>query len=210
MATETLEQTNARLRKRLIRMASMLQAARYGEQHDPLTGLANRSLMMDRLQQSLALANRMAHQVAVLMIDLDGFKMVNDNFGHQAGDQLLQQVAERLVTCIRDCDTAARVGGDEFVVLLPQIATATALPVVMDKLRRSLGAPYVLEHESLHIGASIGVATCKGMPLLAKDLLALADRDMYLIKQTKHPRVAPPETDLPNGSPAPQKRSLAH
>lgn len=207
---ESLEQTNARLRKRLIRMAEMLQAARYGEQHDSLTGLANRNLMMDRLQQSLALANRMAHQVAVLMIDLDGFKMVNDNFGHQAGDQLLQQVAERLAACIRECDTAARIGGDEFVVLLPQIATATALPIVMEKLRRSLAAPYVLEQESLHIGASIGVATCQGMPLLAKDLLAIADRDMYLAKQQKRPLTGALQTATPSDSTTLSGRVLAH
>src|SRR5262249_41883295 len=90
-------------------------------QHDPLTGLPNRSLLPERLHYCLTAASRRRHSVAVLFLDLDRFKKVNDTFGHPAGDQLLSDIAERMRSCLRDEDMVARLGGDEFVVILPQI-----------------------------------------------------------------------------------------
>lgn len=179
---ETLKHANERLRKRLIRLAKMLMFANQCAQHDPLTGLPNRSLLLDRMRQAMALANRVDHQLAVLMIDLDGFKLINDTYGHAAGDQVLQSVASRLNGSIRASDTAARLGGDEFVVVLSVISESALLPIVISKIKRSLLRPYLIEGRKLRIAASIGVHLYSGVPETPLDALKAADRAMYLTK----------------------------
>jgi len=179
---ETIKQENTRLRKRLVRMTDLLQRARFGAQHDPLTGLANRSLLLDRLKQDVSLAGRLGHELAVLMIDLDGFKLINDHFGHHMGDQVLRLVATRISSCLRTSDTAARLGGDEFVVLLPEIQGIQAALLVMEKIGRELALPYSVEKETVYLSASIGMTSCRGSTASAAEMLLQADRSMYVAK----------------------------
>jgi len=148
--------------------------------HDPLTDLPNRYLLADRLSVALARGARSAVPVALLFIDLDGFKRINDTFGHEAGDALLAEVARRLKDMARAADTVARLGGDEFVILLDDIPQIGAL-AVSERMHAALVAPYRLGGHEVQIGASIGIAlSAPGMT--AEELLAAADRSMYLVK----------------------------
>ena len=125
---------------------------------DQLTGLPNRTLLRDRAEQALRLAGRRGHTAALVLIDLDRFKEVNDTLGHHHGDAVLRQVAERLRTVLRESDTVARLGGDEFAVLLPQVATIEDAIEVADKLRAVIETPFTIEGLTLEVGASMGLA----------------------------------------------------
>lgn len=150
--------------------------------HDALTNLPNRSLFHDRLCQALITARRDGVRVGLMLVDLDNFKPVNDNHGHQMGDLLLKEVAVRLQECLRDSDTAARLGGDEFVVLLPSIDRIEDGAVVAEKILHRLRYPFELEGESLCITASIGVAA-NGLPDCdEKRLVRMADIALYQAK----------------------------
>jgi diguanylate cyclase (GGDEF)-like protein len=151
--------------------------------HDALTGLPNRVLALDRAQQMLARARRQQIPVAALYVDIDGFKHVNDTFGHAAGDELLQTVAARLTTVVREGDTAARLGGDEFVVLLEGSALDAGPELVAERLLDVLREPYDLSHKlgrQLSISASIGIAS--GARESADELLRDADLALYRAK----------------------------
>jgi diguanylate cyclase (GGDEF)-like protein len=126
--------------------------------HDPLTRLPNRIMCEDRMQQALAIARRSGKSVAVMVLDIDKFKSINDTLGHDAGDHLLQQVAQRLQRNLRKTDTVARIGGDEFVVVLPEIANRDDAAVVAQKLVESLAEPMDLGHQCVHATTSIGIA----------------------------------------------------
>ncbi|MHB8893510.1 MAG: diguanylate cyclase domain-containing protein, partial [Candidatus Limnocylindrales bacterium] len=126
--------------------------------HDELTGLPNRALMWEHLAHRVELADRRPTEFAVLFLDIDTFKAVNDTLGHAAGDQLLVDVASRLRGVLRAGDTAARVGGDEFVVLLDDVATKDAAVLVAERVREALGEPYEIGGQRLIATASIGVA----------------------------------------------------
>jgi len=156
---------------------------RYRASYDALTGLPNRSLLHDRLQQALAKAVREQGMLAVLFLDLDGFKPVNDRLGHLAGDQLLMAVAERLHGCVRESDTVARLGGDEFVIVLPDVAAPEDAAIVAGKVVQSLQEPFELEKATAQIGTSIGIALFPENGTTSEDLIAAADRAMYLAKQ---------------------------
>ncbi len=186
---ETLEQTNMRLRKRVIKLADMLRIARYSADHDVLTGLPNRRLFFDRLRQAMMLSIRQQRQLAVLMIDLDGFKTINDQLGHAIGDQLLRQVADRLMLCLRGSDTASRLGGDEFAILLQDVSGHHPVMTVIKKIRQCLDGPYLLCNKTLAVGASIGVAIYDGEGLLPDQVLELADQDMYRDKAKRRGRM---------------------
>ncbi len=127
--------------------------------HDALTGLASRRLFMERLQQSVAHAAHNDETVAILFLDLDRFKMVNDVLGHAAGDLLLIEVARRLRVCLRGRDSAARLGGDEFAVLLPAITDPHLALAVAERILTALRAPVIIDGRELFIEASIGVAS---------------------------------------------------
>jgi diguanylate cyclase (GGDEF)-like protein/PAS domain S-box-containing protein len=149
--------------------------------HDPLTLLANRSLFRDRVQHALTLAQRGRHQAAVMFLDLDNFKNINDSLGHDAGDRLLQAVAQRLVKATRFSDTVARLGGDEFAILLEGIATIAEVETLAASLIEGLGQPFMLSATELRVSASIGVAF-SAFEADAEALLSKADIAMYHAK----------------------------
>jgi diguanylate cyclase (GGDEF)-like protein/PAS domain S-box-containing protein len=153
--------------------------------HDSLTGLPNRLLFNDRLLQAISLAKRDAGQVALLYLDLDGFKPVNDALGHAAGDELLQGVAARIRRLLRDSDTVARIGGDEFTVILPGIGGREEAEAVAGKITAAVAAPYQLggKKQSVNVGTSIGVAVYPADGLDADALIKAADAAMYSVKQ---------------------------
>ncbi len=156
--------------------------------YDPLTNLPNRRMLTDRLQQALASSFRTGKQGAILFIDLDHFKTINDTLGHAVGDQLLQQVAQRLNACVREGDTVARLGGDEFVVMLEDLSTAAIesaeqVEVVGEKILASLSEPYVLPKHELNNTPSIGATLFNGTLQSVDDLLKQADIAMYQVKQ---------------------------
>ena len=156
--------------------------------HDALTGLANSRLMEDRLGQALAQAHRTGGSVGVLYMDLDGFKPVNDNLGHAAGDAALKEVARRGVAVLRDSDTLARIGGDEFVAVLPG-AARDALQRAAERMLAALAPPFELEGREAVIGASIGAAVAPAGHLDARALLQAADAAMYEAKRSGRNRI---------------------
>ena len=156
---------------------------RYGAHHDALTGLPNRTLFLDRLTQALARARRNPEaRIALLFLDLDGFKQVNDNLGHLAGDQLLVQVAERIGQRLREADTAARLGGDEFAVLLEDVHAPEAVEAIADDISARLSAPYDIDGERVVITAAVGAAMSVTGQERPDDILRAADSAMYVTK----------------------------
>jgi diguanylate cyclase (GGDEF)-like protein/PAS domain S-box-containing protein len=152
--------------------------------YDFLTDLPNRALFLDILNHSVQLAKRNKHVVAVLFLDLDGFKQVNDVLGHEAGDLLLREVARRFRASIRSADTVARVGGDEFVFVLDNIASEDNARKVADKLIATLAEPFDLKGKPCHVGGSIGIALFPDDAQEPESLVKQADEAMYLAKQS--------------------------
>ena len=152
-------------------------------QHDVLTNLPNRTLLQDRLTQAIATASRNNFRIAVLFLDLDGFKHINDSLGHATGDRLLQLVAKRLLAAVRTSDTVSRLGGDEFVILLSEVAHAGDAGVKASKILSALGAPFEIEQNTLRITASIGVTTYPEDGQSAELLMRNADLAMYQAKE---------------------------
>lgn len=161
----------------------MEDALTHQANHDTLTGLPNRQLFLDRLEHSLVRSQRTKEPFAVMFIDLDKFKFVNDTMGHPAGDQLLQSVSERLVDTLRASDTVARIGGDEFTILLPELEKAKHAASIATKLIDYLHRPYILDDGVAEIGASIGIAMYPGDGDNMDDLLNHADMAMFQAKQ---------------------------
>lgn len=151
--------------------------------HDALTGLPTRRLSMERLMSALSVAKRNKSKVAMMFIDLDGFKTVNDTFGHDAGDQLLKETAVRLCSCVREVDTVARVGGDEFWVILTDITDQKSITYIAEKIIKAVAAPYQMKSDVVVIGASVGIAVYPDHTLNPQELVKLADQAMYKIKQ---------------------------
>ncbi|MBI2980712.1 MAG: GGDEF domain-containing response regulator [Deltaproteobacteria bacterium] len=149
---------------------------------DPLTQLPNRLLLKDRLRQSLSLARRQRQTVAALFVDLDRFKEINDTLGHEAGDLVLKEVAERLRVSVRQEDTVARVGGDEFIVLLYGPKTETDAAQVATRILRKIDEPYLISEKRLRVTASIGIALFPQSAEESQELLRNADLAMYLAK----------------------------
>jgi diguanylate cyclase (GGDEF)-like protein/PAS domain S-box-containing protein len=152
-------------------------------QHDALTDLPNRVLFNDRLTQAIALAERQGKQLAVMFVDLDHFKKINDSLGHDVGDKLLQSVAARLLACVRRSDTVSRLGGDEFVILLSQVEHAEDAAYSARKILRALATPHIIDNKSLDINVSIGVSTYPTDGQDAEGLMNRADNAMYEAKE---------------------------
>ncbi|KVL04489.1 EAL domain-containing protein [Burkholderia cepacia] len=155
----------------------------YLANHDALTGLPNRNLLSDRMEQAMSQTRRTGHLVAVMVLDLDRFKHVNDTFGHSIGDGLLRAVSARLTAAVRDGDTVARLGGDEFVVMLVNLSTAADADAVARKILNTFGAPFVLGGHDLHVTTSIGVSVCPTDGTDAETLLRTADAALYCAKE---------------------------
>ncbi len=151
--------------------------------HDSLTGLPNRNLFQDRLQVAVVHAKRSERMVAVLLLDLDNFKTVNDSLGHHTGDLLLKAVAARLTQCVREGDTIARTGGDEFTIILPEITYAVNAAIVTNKILDTLCKPFQLEGHEIHTTASIGISLYPLDADTTEDLIKNADIAMYLSKE---------------------------
>jgi diguanylate cyclase (GGDEF)-like protein/PAS domain S-box-containing protein len=152
--------------------------------HDTLTGLPNRILMKDRIELSVAQASRNNHKMAVLFLDLDGFKFVNDNFGHNFGDVLLQQVSQRLLQAVRELDTVARFGGDEFVIVLQFIDNISDIHVIAKRIVESVARPYIVFKEELNVTTSLGISIYPDDCQRGDTLLKYADMAMYNAKNS--------------------------
>lgn len=154
----------------------------YMAHHDALTGLPNRRLMQDRLNQAIMAARRKQRHVAVLFLDLDRFKVVNDTLGHDTGDFILKDVARRLVSCVREIDTVSREGGDEFVVILPDLERPENARVVADKILEELARPVEIGGHEIHVTPSIGISHYPNDATDVHQLLKHADNAMYQAK----------------------------
>jgi diguanylate cyclase (GGDEF)-like protein len=167
----------------IVRREELQKQLEHQATHDVLTGLPNRALLMDRLEHAIERASRGRVMIAVLFIDLDGFKDVNDAFGHGAGDKLLAQAAGRLKRCVRTSDTVSRIGGDEFVVVLEDVDEAGQAVEVAVRIMENLGAPFALERGEAWVSASVGVAVPDGIAEReAEELVRQADQAMYRAK----------------------------
>jgi diguanylate cyclase (GGDEF)-like protein len=147
--------------------------------YDHLTGLPNRTLFADRLDRAIGLAQRAGVCFSLLYIDLDNFKEVNDSLGHQAGDQLLQLAADRLLHCVRDSDTVSRQGGDEFLALLINCSDVNASILCAQKVVDTLSAPYAIDGKQVRLSASVGIALYPSDATEARSLVRAADTAMY-------------------------------
>jgi diguanylate cyclase (GGDEF)-like protein len=152
-------------------------------QHDSLTQLSNRMVLNDRLTQAIAMAHRHGKKLAVLFLDVDRFKNINDSFGHAIGDRLLQSVSKRLLSCVRRSDTVSRQGGDEFVILLSEVTRAADAAICADKMLQALSVPHDIDPHHLHITASIGIATYPDDGTETEMLMRNADFAMYDAKE---------------------------
>ena len=150
--------------------------------HDPLTGLPNRYLMTDRLSQTLALAARSGSIFAVLFLDVDGFKAINDARGHEYGDLVLRELGEKLVRTVRASDTVARIGGDEFVIILEALAHREDAAAVADKIVRGVAKPFTLRRHRVSTTVSVGISVYPDNGSDPEVLLGSADYAMYLAK----------------------------
>jgi diguanylate cyclase (GGDEF)-like protein/PAS domain S-box-containing protein len=165
--------------------AMTLQMA-HSFQHDFLTGLPNRMLLNDRVTQAITLAPRHMKKVAVLFLDLDGFKHINDSLGHPIGDKLLQSIAKRLVACVRSSDTVSRQGGDEFVVLLSEMEQSEDAAITARRMLQTVAEAHSIDKHDLHVTTSIGVSVYPDDGVDAETLIKNADTAMYQAKENGH------------------------
>lgn len=178
----------------------------YLAQYDHLTGLVNRTLFRDRLTQALARSKRKKQPVGLMLLDLDGFKAVNDTLGHDSGDQLLKAAADRLMSCVREVDTVARMGGDEFTVLLEGASGEQDIARVAERILEAIAQPLVLDGHAVSVTASIGITVYPFDDHGIDDLLKHADTAMYRAKGHggNHYRFAlESQVPTPQGRPSP-------
>jgi diguanylate cyclase (GGDEF)-like protein len=155
----------------------------YLAQYDQLTGLVNRTLFKDRLVQAMARSKRLQQPLGLMLLDLDRFKAVNDTMGHDVGDRLLKVVAGRLQECVREVDTVARMGGDEFTIILEGLTCEQDITIVARRITESLAQPFHLQEHQASIGVSIGITVYPSDDHEIDDLLKHADAAMYRAKQ---------------------------
>lgn len=199
-ASEALSLVNSELKEevkerhvlvaQLATVTKQADEARHASLHDPLTGLPNRALFNDRLEHGLAVANRNGLRFAVMFLDLDDFKMINDSFGHDVGDLVLQMIARRLKETTRDDDTVCRHGGDEFLYILMEIKSKHDIAIVAEKIIKAVQVPCDIRVRDISISLSINLSI--GISIFPKDgttsdaLLDVADKAMYRAKQNKY------------------------
>ncbi len=171
-----LKSTQAQLARTLEQVSNLAN-------HDPLTGLPNLRLARERLMSTISMAKRQGWKAAIMFIDLDGFKNVNDSYGHDCGDELLKLVAQRLMKSLRETDTVARIGGDEFLIIQTEVAHRFAAANVADKIVKHMANPFHIEEKEITIGASIGIALYPEHGEDSRILLKKADDAMYYTKR---------------------------
>lgn len=176
---DSLAARNSRLKQQVIELAREIEKARAFAYHDQLTGLPNRRLLLDNFRKASARAHREQKRLALMFVDLDGFKLVNDQFGHMAGDAILKEVARRLKACVRAGETACRFGGDEFVVLLDGCKGQHDAWAAAKRISAQLSKPYVLDDATIELTASIGMAFFPDDGRECGDLIAVADVSMF-------------------------------
>ena len=179
---QTLTEINSRLNRELIDLARREAQVRDFAYHDELTGLPNRRLLLDRLNQAVAKAARQRKQVVLLLLDLDNFKSVNDSLGHAGGDKLLQAVARRLTDGIRGADTACRYGGDEFLIMLPEVDDPAIAAAVWAKLKLALGEAYIVDGYRVRLTTSMGSVVYPSDGQTDAELIRRADGALYRAK----------------------------
>lgn len=157
----------------------MEESLRRGAHYDHLTGLPNRYLFRDRLDQELKRAGRIHLPLALLYIDLDGFKLVNDQCGHECGDELLRQCAQRLAACVRESDTVARLGGDEFTSIITELAQLEHVDVIAQHILDELSRAFLVKGRELTLSGSIGIALFPRDARSADELIRHADKALY-------------------------------
>ncbi|QQR37429.1 GGDEF domain-containing protein [Devosia oryziradicis] len=174
------------LMRNLQRASTQLQSERAEAQHralhDPLTGLGNRSLFRDRLDTAMRNLPRGEPRLALLALDLDRFKQVNDTLGHEAGDELLRQASARITTTLQPADTLARLGGDEFAIIQPGITTHDDAARLAQRVIDALQPPFHISGQTIQIGVSVGIATAPDLARTDADLVARADDALYQAK----------------------------
>lgn len=182
---KNLKATNERLASALADATVRGTEAYRIAHHDELTGLPNRLALMERLRQAISDACGRQHQLALLFIDLDGFKVVNDGHGHTTGDKLLTAAAGRIATCVREDDIACRYGGDEFVVVLSNVSDASVAAGVAETIRVHIGQSYSIDGKEFRVSASIGLAMYPNDGDRSDALLSYADASMYRSKSRR-------------------------
>ena len=156
-------------------------------QHDPLTGLPNRAFFYEHLQRAIENAHTTTTAIAVLFLDLDGFKSINDIYGHAIGDRMLMYAGERMYACLRASDTIARLGGDEFTIMLPDIRDTASIEKVVDEILTRFKKTFRCQYDDRHLGVSIGIALYPTHGTTPDELMQAADRAMYHAKRAgKH------------------------
>ena len=155
----------------------------YLAQYDQLTGLVNRTLFRDRLIQAMARSKRLQQPLGLMLLDLDRFKQVNDTMGHDVGDHLLKAVADRLKDCVREVDTVARMGGDEFTIILEGLSCEQDITIIARRITDSLSEPFLIQQQNASIGVSIGITVYPSDDHAIDELLKHADAAMYRAKQ---------------------------
>lgn len=184
LATRELASANVHLQDEIRERRAAEERVRYLAGHDALTGLPNRRLLEERLQQVLSTASRNGTKTAIQFIDLDYFKSINDTLGHRVGDMVLKAVASRMCGLSRDIDIVSRIGGDEFILVLPNIQSDTAATEIADRVLESLAQPYMVDGHTLTITPSIGISLYPDDGLDADTLITRADTAMYQAKNT--------------------------
>jgi len=190
ISKKNLQTLNTTLANEIAARKKVEEKIRYLAGHDELTELPNRALFNDRLENARSLAIRNKKKLGILFIDLDGFKDINDTLGHKAGDQLLQVVAQRLLTLVRQSDTVARMGGDEFIILLNNVETGTDTELVAKKILETLAQPIPLAGKMGLVGCSIGISIFPEHSRDLEKLISYADAAMYSVKRSGKNRYA--------------------
>ncbi|MBB2488099.1 diguanylate cyclase [Mitsuaria sp. WAJ17] len=190
---ESVERSLDELKEEVARRARAEQVVRHLANHDALTGLPSLRLLHDRLDRALAQAQRKNQGLALIFVDLNDFKPINDRYGHEAGDQVLKVVAQRLAASLREADTVGRIGGDEFLVLLPDVDSLAQAQQVKTKLVGLLEQPIFISVHNLavRVSAAMGIAVYPSMASDAQGLMRIADQDMYRDKAEQKARSAP-------------------
>ena len=183
--TEVLARVRNLLEVRLLHQQaySYAKSQEFMALHDPLTGLANRRLLVERVSQAIIHAKRNKTNMAVMYLDLDGFRQINNTLGHDGGDLLLKTVAARLVAAVRQEDTVARLGGDEFVIAMPHVSGAGGVALAAEKIIQSLGEPYTIQGHEVRVTASAGIGLFPDSGTNVKTLLRNADMALLEAKR---------------------------